>query len=363
MSSTPDLHRIEDRIAILVRRWAGVRDGEHVPAALAGTMRLTVDQAVRSSEGGKRLRALLATGTYALLAPTMAGTDHARTEAMTDLACAIEIFQTAALVHDDIIDDADLRRGKPAAHRALENGTGSRAIGQGLGLMLGDLLATACTQAADAASAALPQGDAVRAAFLAMQHDVEIGQVLDLAIERMPLDDPDALCRASYEVFRWKTASYTTIAPLRLAFLAAGIAPADADLHAEAIGLPLGVAFQLADDLLDVADSSEATGKPVGGDVREGKRTVLLADALSSADDRQARELRAIYEAPSRDDAQVARAIELFAATGAMDTSRARIANMWQLCRDAIGRLGLDGRRRDALEALCARFVPGVHGA
>ena len=99
-----------------------------------------------------------------------------------------------------------------------------------------------------------------------------------------PLSNPEALANASLNVFRWKTASYTTIAPLLLALLAAGESPDQARHCALAVGRPLGLAFQLADDLLDVVGSSRNTGKPIGGDIREGKRTVLLADALSAAD-------------------------------------------------------------------------------
>ena len=101
-------------------------------------------------------------------------------------------------------------------------------------------------------------------AFLNMHREVEIGQVLDLAVELNTLDDPEELASASLNVFRWKTASYTTIAPLEFGMLAAGLAPADARRLALAIGLPLGLAFQLADDLLDVIGSSRNTGKTGG---------------------------------------------------------------------------------------------------
>mgnify|MGYP000573928444 CR=1 FL=1 len=203
---------------------------------------------------------------------------------MIDLACAIEVFQTAALVHDDIIDESDLRRGKPSAHHALEQAVHSGAIGRGLGLMLGDILATACIEITRRSASRLPNTDALNEAFLTMQREVEIGQVLDLAVEMTPLSNPEALANASLNVFRWKTASYTTIAPLLLALLAAGESPDQARHCALAVGRPLGLAFQLADDLLDVVGSSRNTGKPIGGDIREGKRTVLLADALSAAD-------------------------------------------------------------------------------
>ena len=110
-------------------------------------------QAVTSSEGGKRLRALLTLDAFRAFAPQdVAERDM---DAVLDLACAIEVFQTGALVHDDIIDDSDLRRGKPSAHRAFSTGTHSEAIGHGLGIMLGDMLATASVDIADKAASKL----------------------------------------------------------------------------------------------------------------------------------------------------------------------------------------------------------------
>ncbi len=260
-------------------------------------------QAVTSSEGGKRLRALLTLDAFrAFASQDVAERDM---DAVFDLACADEVFQTGALVHDDIIDDSDLRRGKPSAHRALATDTHSDAIGHGLGIMLGDMLATASVDIANKAACRLSSGSSVVSAFLNMHREVEIGQVLDLAVELNTLDDPEELAEASLNVFRWKTASYTTIAPLEFGMLAAGLAPADARRLALAIGLPLGLAFQLADDLLDVIGSSRNTGKPVGGDIREGKRTVLLADAIEAAGDVERRELIDMWEAESRDEAHV----------------------------------------------------------
>ena len=91
--------------------------------------------------------------------------------------------------------------------------------------MLGDILATACIEITRRSASRLPNTDALNEAFLTMQREVEIGQVLDLAVEMTPLSNPEALANASLNVFRWKTASYTTIAPLLLALLAAGESP------------------------------------------------------------------------------------------------------------------------------------------
>lgn len=369
-----DLAIIEPRIVELVRELTDAPATGAVAAALRPVMDQVVEQAVASSEGGKRLRALLTLAAFdALRADTAADAadpadaadlgdpaDSADPEraSMADLACAIEVFQTAALVHDDIIDESDLRRGKPSAHRALEHAVHSGVIGRGLGLMLGDILATACIEIARRASQGLNNAASIDEAFLTMQREVEIGQVLDLGVEMTPLDDPEALADASLNVFRWKTASYTTIAPLLFAFLAAGFAPERARAHALAIGGPLGVAFQLADDLLDVIGSSRNTGKPVGGDIREGKRTVLLADALAGARADERTELLAMFMASHRSEEQVARAIALFESTGAIERSRARIGSLWRESRTAIAALGLSGERERRLSDACARFVP-----
>ncbi|OZG67512.1 polyprenyl synthetase family protein [Bifidobacterium eulemuris] len=348
---------IEPRIAELVRERAGVPalSGEDGAMAADGArvMDEVVAQAVASSEGGKRLRALLTLAAFDSL-----DGDAVLRQAMVDLACGIEVFQTAALVHDDIIDDSDLRRGKPSAHRALEQAVGSRSIGNGLGLMLGDILATASVDIVHQAVRDLPSGGDLVAAFLEMHREVEVGQVLDLAVETSPLDDPEKLAQASLNVFRWKTASYTTIAPLRFAMLAVGMPADQAREHAMAIGLPLGLAFQLADDLLDVIGVSAATGKPIGGDIREGKRTVLLADALAAAGDAQRDELLAIFTSSQRNQTQVDRVIALFDETGAIERSRERIAALWAQSRQAIGRLALHDEAEDRLLAACRDFIP-----
>ncbi|HJE21321.1 MAG TPA: polyprenyl synthetase family protein [Bifidobacterium pullorum] len=356
MTTTAMLGVIERRITELVSSFLAMPDDERLDDVCAAVLHATIRQATVSSEGGKRLRALLAVDTFDALA-----SDDSRRGALIDLACAVEVFQTAALVHDDIIDDADLRRGKPAAHKALAGPAHDAALGTGLGIMLGDLLATASVDIANGAARQLPNADAIIQAFLTMHREVEIGQVLDLAAVQCPMSDPERLAQASLDVFRWKTASYTTIAPLELGMLAAGMSPDEARRHALAIGDPLGLAFQLTDDLLDVVGSSSATGKPIGGDIREGKRTVLLADALTGATPDERRELTAMFEAPMRDETQTARAIALFHTTGAIDHSRDRIETLWTRSLHAIETMGCPTESRTILEQACARFVPSVH--
>ncbi|WP_300768460.1 polyprenyl synthetase family protein [uncultured Bifidobacterium sp.] len=352
MSCIPDRSSIERRSLDLIDRYAPPVSRSTADDVCSRVLADVVSQAQSSTVGGKRLRARLALASYLCL-------HGEHMDAMLDLACAIEIFQTAALVHDDIIDDSDLRRGQPSAHRALGNRVHSARIGRGLGLMLGDVLATCSIDAAATASSSLCNAGLVVSSFLTMQRDVGVGQVMDLGVELTPLSEPRELVGASLNVFRWKTASYTTIAPLELGFLASGSwEPADCVKAAHAIGEPLGVAFQLEDDLLDVVGSPSSTGKPVGGDIREGKRTVLLADAIDSARPSDRQTLISIFEKRERTDEDVRTAAGIFESSGALEKSRQRIAHLWSQAVMAIDSCRLDDTSNDLLRTSCMEFVP-----
>jgi geranylgeranyl diphosphate synthase type I len=347
MSTDHDLRTLESRIGELTEAWIAPQFTQSSQSdGYSGLMPAVRAQAAASNAGGKRLRALLALSAFdaaqAIQHGNLESPDSANVsavsarDAMIDLAAAVEIYQTSALIHDDIIDDSDLRRGEPSAHKALEVASGDTRIGTGLAIMLGNALATLSAHVAQEALGMLHNQVEGLRVFLAMQRDVAYGQVLDLSAEEIALDDPARLAAASLEVFRWKTASYTAIAPLELGFLAAGLAPERSHRHAVRIGEPLGIAFQLADDLIDVQGSSRSSGKPVGGDIREGKHTVLLADALQRADPADRARLVAIYGAPCRTDAEVRETIALFERTGALAQSEQRIAEQRSLAFAAI---------------------------
>jgi geranylgeranyl diphosphate synthase type I len=369
--------RIEKRIPELIEA-SSASPLEDVPSSKL--MQGVIRQALTSSKGGKRLRALLAVAAgdaASGLASNVA--TPLRPDALLDIACAIEIFQTGALVHDDIIDDSDLRRGIPAAHRGLAQIfatfssslsrsagllTSSQTVGNGLGIMLGDLLATQSLLVVSHAGADCSMGAALTAAFLRMQREVEIGQVMDLADTAVRLDDPDTMIDNCLAVFRWKTASYTSIAPLELGFISAGAAPHEARAWAERIGTPLGTAFQLADDLIDVQSGTQPSGKPLGGDIKEGKHTVLLADALREASAADRRTLRSIYSSPQRDDADIATVINIFKRSGAIERSQERINQLWEQTGKQLTAWSRDRGASESAHSLlsdiCALFLPNI---
>ena len=207
-------------------------------------------------------------------------------EGVLALAMSLEVFHAAALVHDDIMDNSDTRRGKPAAHKAFESFhlaqsfAGDPALfGRSTALLVGDLL---LAWSDDLLTTALSKADAeiaraTRSEFTRMRQEVTVGQYLDIHEEAawVNTQESERLARA-LTVVTYKSAKYSMEAPL---LIGASLAGAH-DAHRMALqrfGLPLGIAFQLRDDLLGVFGDSEVTGKPSGDDLREGKRTVLIA--------------------------------------------------------------------------------------
>jgi len=242
-----------------------------------------IDAAARTLIGGKRLRARFCHSGWRAVA-RYADREATETETLWDLCAALEIFQSAALVHDDLIDNSDTRRGRPAAHRALENGhreagwTGDAAgFGRASAILLGDLLVAWSDDLLESALADHPRAASIRAEYARMRRDVTTGQFLDIAEESAWGVNPISThAERALRVTSLKSAKYSVEQPL---VLGAALAGADADQMTalRRFGHPLGMAFQLRDDVLGVFGDASVTGKPAGDDLREGKRTVLVA--------------------------------------------------------------------------------------
>ncbi|WP_019012242.1 polyprenyl synthetase family protein [Deinococcus aquatilis] len=184
------------------------------------------------------------------------------------LATALELFQNWVLIHDDIEDDSEERRGQPALHRLH---------GVALAINAGDALHAYMWAAVHRAGVPGAMEE-----FLAMIHRTAEGQHLDLAwVERREW----TLTEADYlQMVSLKTAHYTVIVPLRLGALAAGLVP---DERFTAAGLALGAAFQIRDDVLNLLGDPAKYGKEIGGDLLEGKRTLIVLHWLQTASAQQ----------------------------------------------------------------------------
>ncbi|MFN8078793.1 MAG: polyprenyl synthetase family protein [Kineosporiaceae bacterium] len=284
-------------------------------------------------------------------------------------ASALEFFQAAALIHDDVMDDSDTRRGLPAVHRrfaAIHAGAGwtgeGDRFGQAGAILAGDL----CLVWSDelfAASGLVDDGTAGRRGrriFDQMRTELMAGQYLDMleqaiAAQRVSAgaDATDAVERAR-RVIRYKSAKYTIEQPL---LIGGALAGADEALLASyaAFGLPLGEAFQLRDDVLGVFGDPERTGKPAGDDLREGKRTVLVAAALGRATPAAAATLERLLGDPNLDAAGVETARTILHDSGGVAYVEQLIDQLTGQARSALAAVSTDrlaAPARIVLEAL-----------
>lgn len=318
------------------------------PSGAAGLYAPIADLVLR---GGKRLRAR-----FVLLGWRGAGART--TPAALGAAAVVELLHACALIHDDVMDGSATRRGAPAVHRlfAQEHQRGewhgsdaqfgmSAAITAGdLCLVWADQLLRTCGLAPAAVARSRPVYDEMRA--LTMR-----GQYLDLLTQAS--GEPSV--SAALEVARAKTAACTTTGPLRFGGALAGASEELLEGYA-AYGDALGVAFQLQDDLLGAFGDPAATGKPSGDDLRDGKRTVLLAEAVARAADR-----RAVEELVARGtDEAVDELREVLDRSGAREVVQERIR---ELGREAVRHARKLALRDEAVRAELIRLVEAVTGA
>lgn len=242
-------------------------------------------------EGGKLLRPRFCFwGGTAVRVP-----DDAERARLAALGAAIELVQAAALLHDDVMDHALTRRGRPAAHIAAADTHRARALagdsadhGRAVAIILGDLALSWAHALVTRTVAGLRTAPAVQREFDRLTTEVMAGQYLDMLHQAGGFASAPDATDAAREVIRWKTVPYTVLRPLRMG---AALMGADDGLLAvlDRYAVATGTAFQLLDDLLGVFGDEEATGKTASGDILEGKRTVLLALTGDRADASEAR--------------------------------------------------------------------------
>lgn len=277
--------------------------------------------------GGKRLRPAFAYWGWRALADDPAPRDVPHE--ILRVCAALELLHACALVHDDVIDDSATRRGRPtvhmqfaALHRA-RNWRGSPGrFGMSAAILLGDL---SLVWADDIVAGSGLDPDAhrrVQRVWSDIRTEVLGGQYLDIVAESTGADSIDSAMRVNM----FKTASYTVSRPLQLGAAAAADRP-DVQAVFHQAGTDLGIAFQLRDDVLGVFGDPSVTGKPAGDDLRSGKRTVLLAEAvaLAGASDPSAAELLRRSIGTQLTGGQVAKLCEVIESVGALAAVEHRI--------------------------------------
>jgi len=238
-----------------------------------------VAEARTSVAGGKMFRASFCWWGHHAVAPPV---DE---DALVRACASLELLHASALVHDDLMDASDTRRGRPATHRRLEGehrDAGWRGdpeqYGAAAAILLGDLLLSWSDELLRRCGMPFTQVAPALEVFDRCRSEVIAGQFLDVSVQARGRADVET----AMTVLRYKSAKYSIERPLHIGAALAGAGP-DTMAALSAFGLPLGEAFQLRDDLLGVFGDPATTGKPAGDDLIEGKRTVLVALALDAA--------------------------------------------------------------------------------
>lgn len=307
------------------------------------------DLAQALSAGGKRMRPA-----FAIWGAIAAGGLPQDAGPSIRAASSIDLLHTGILVHDDVMDSSDTRRGLPAAHRQLaQRHSDSKLLGSAASfgnagaIILGDLLQLWSIEMLD--TSGLPPEDLARArpALARMRTEVTCGQFLDVHLQHEPIADPQHALLAAARVVEYKTAKYTVQRPTQFgALLAGGTGELLGGL--EAYGSALGRAFQFRDDLLGVFGDEATTGKPAGDDLREGKRTVLIAHTYAETTDAGRALLTEHLGDPGLDADQISRLRGVIVDSGAPDIVEAMITESFEGALDALavpmteeGRTGL----------------------
>ncbi len=299
--------------------------------------------------GGKRLRPTFAYWGWRCVQPAGAAGETELIRA----AAGLELLHACALVHDDVMDSSDTRRGQPAAHVRFGrfhreqgwSGSGP-SFGAAAAILLGDLLLSWSEELFTAAIGCLPR-DRARAAtaeFDLMRTEVVAGQFLDMLAQSRGAFDPAEALR----VVEFKTSKYTVQRPLLIGAGAAGGSPELVGVLS-AYGLLIGEAFQLRDDLLGVFGDPSQTGKPAGDDLREGKRTLLVALAYQSANPAQRALLQAGIGDPELTADGVARLRDVLQQTGAQEQVEQRISERASEAADCLAGSSLQPAAAQAL--------------
>ena len=288
--------------------------------------------------GGKRTRPALC-----LLGAEAVGVDPI---CALSTAVAIEYFQSAALIHDDIADRSEMRRGEPCLH--ITDGTG-------IAINVGDL-ALVHVYAGLLADTSLENETCLRilCELAYMQQRTLEGQALDLGWVRdgrWDVSVEDYLFMASH-----KTAYYSAATPLACGAICAG----GTEEQIEALfsfGLDAGLAFQLQDDLLNLVGNPAEQGKDYRSDITEGKRTLLAVWALEHLPEAERQELQGLLTSSTTDTAELARAVDLIKEAGAVEHVRLYAHQLADQAKARLADVELDSHARTVLESMADFFV------
>ena len=292
-----------------------------------------------SANGGKRHRPVVC-----FLGCMAVGGDPVRA---ASAAASVEHFHTAALIHDDIADEGELRRGEPCLHLTM---------GLGLAINAGDLALSQVTGTV-LEDPTLDDATKVRvlSELVAMTTRTIEGQALDIGWardNRWDISEDDYFAMACH-----KTAYYSVSVPLACGAIIGGGSYEQVEAL-RSFGMAAGLAFQLQDDLLNLVGDKESVAKDFRSDITEGKRTLMVVHALANPS--VADELRGILNAHTAESAQLARAVELMEQAGSIEHARKLSLHLAAQAKAQIQDIELDPEAKELLFSMADFFVQRI---
>ncbi len=321
-----------------------------VLAGMDASLVPVIEEVAAVAEGGKRLRPAFAYWGWRAVSSAHPEDDAAVLRAVA----ALEFVHGSALVHDDVMDAAATRRGRPATHIGFADRHTTQSLdgspelfGTGAAILVGDLALVWSDELLRRSGISTGALARARPVWDTMRTEVTAGQYLDLLRAAGGLPGPEG----ALKVARYKSAGYTVQRPLHLGAAIADAGPEVVEAYTE-VALPLGEAFQLRDDVLGVFGDPEVTGKSADEDLREGKQTLLVALTETETDDAGRALLRRVLGDPSASAPELDAVRDLMRSTGALDRVEERIARQTVAARQAIADAPVLDEAQSALDAL-----------
>lgn len=293
--------------------------------------------------GGKRIRGALVALGFKLA-------EKSENPDIFKISAAFEIFQTSILAHDDIIDKSEKRRGKPSLHFALNSGH----EGLSRSLCLGDIGFFLAYKII--AKSGFDDKLKIRALSLFSDTMLKtgVGELLDveLAINK----DKNITLQDLNAVNKLKTAYYTIASPLMLGAVLGGAHEATLKLIKK-YGLNIGIAFQIKDDINDIFSDKDKLGKDPGGDIREGKRTLLFYYASKNSSPDQRKALETLYGNQEIDADGIEKVKQVLTKTGALDKAQKEISDRSAQAMEIIASITRNKSLQNLLTEMSAYLV------
>jgi len=289
--------------------------------------------------GGKRMRPLFMIAGYLLNANI--------TEEIIKASILLELMQSYMLIHDDIIDESDLRRGFPTLHKVFKF---NKKTNEGLAIIAADLANAYCHEILLRAN--FPSEN-IRNALVEMEKAYEataIGEINDMTLPFTGKVSLDSVTK----VHRMKTAEYTINGPMKIGASLSGYK--NMDLIDE-YAIPLGIAFQIQDDILGVFGDEQVLGKPVKSDVQEGKITHLIIFARQNTSKIEQMFINSVLGKRDVTDEEFNQFKELIRSSGALDKAEELKKSYYNQAISSIPRLTEDPELREELKSLADKMV------